>query len=920
MAKVNLKDLKSRSKMAKGGLTKIEQEKISSLDETQKKNLSNEIDNEIGKVNDMDFYELSNGNKVKANSLMKKAYHDARKKAFAKFGIKYMAEGGDIYSGKDIKITIPKMGKFDEQKVVAVYDKENFIFKIYDKDKKRVLTKMSGVNFESNLMNGSYKMDGYMAKGGETKVAKFKVEDMVYSYQNKDYAAPINYVKFNPWDSNSGTHPNDTYKYRLSLKDGHSNWIDEKSLYKTKQKEYAKGGEVNEQEMIDKLEEQFKGKDLWEDEILDEYEVKMFDWEEFNDEEVFNKWKRSKEKKNYIVPFESDDDSYIFILVPKNKKEYGGMMEEGGKIKNQYEGKTAKEIWEEWTKDQKLHFLYDHKDQFTKPGENAGAFKLAKEAYDDLPKFVKRALEEHVEDGEYAKGGEIEEGSIVLAKSSYGGQSGVVKEINGNFAIVKHDDGTSASYHISDLMTVIDEEIDENAYADGGEVQIIETKFNSHKNHNPYADILEGKIDKDSFITYYVYVKGDEIGKEGMEYYVGSNYVVGSSKKSSSRRYDADKIPSKYKKAWDRLKSEYNEKHKDSMADGGSIEEQNNEMLQSNMKEIKHHVDELKNIVKDNTLVPAWVLAKIERSSIDLSDITHYLDGRSEDEVESDTYFADGGETDSYSYAKLSGKESQDWEKEAKEYAGKEWDYLSNEEKEELISFLKEGWNKNYNYAKGGKVLMEIDTHKAVKDGDKIKIYMKDFDFEHNKPGKDELLYTIPAENEDDLLPIFEGFKEENKHLMAEANKEMQDMLAGMSKEELEDFKKYQEQLRSEGYKHGGMTEKDKRIADHIIKTYNMDEPGMALVYANQLRREENRLNKTYGSSWRKTMTPADKVNKFLNAVRIADNSIQLKDLTVEASPRGNWVVYEHGKVIMTLNHDMLDEETIRTYNLEHHN
>ena len=83
---------------------------------------------------------------------------------------------------------------------------------------------------------------GYMAKGGETKVAKFKVEDMVYSYQNKDYAAPINYVKFNPWDSNSSTHPNDTYKYRLSLKDGNSKWIDEKSLYKTKQKEYAKGG------------------------------------------------------------------------------------------------------------------------------------------------------------------------------------------------------------------------------------------------------------------------------------------------------------------------------------------------------------------------------------------------------------------------------------------------------------------------------------------------------------------------------------------------------------------------------------------------------------------------------------------------------------------------------------------------------
>jgi hypothetical protein len=74
------------------------------------------------------------------------------------------------------------------------------------------------------------------------------------------------------------------------------------------------------------------------------------------------------------------------------------------------------------------------------------------------------------------------------------------------------------------------------------------------------------------------------------------------------------------------------------------------------------------------------------------------------------------------------------------------------------------------------------------------------------------------------------------------------------------------------------------------------------------------------GDMTSKNMTVADKANRFLQAVRIADNDIKLKDITVEASPRGNWVVFEHGKVIMTVNHDMLDEETIRTYNLEHHN
>ena len=107
--------------------------------------------------------------------------------------------------------------------------------------------------------------------------------------------------------------------------------------------------------------------------------------------------------------------------------------------------------------------------------------------------------------------------------------------------------------------------------AKGGEVEIIETKFNSHKNHNPYTDIIEGKIDNDSFITYYVNVKGNEVGKEGMELYVGENYVEGSKKRSSSRNFSVDQIPLKYKKAWNKLKLEYQEKYKNKLSSGGHM-------------------------------------------------------------------------------------------------------------------------------------------------------------------------------------------------------------------------------------------------------------------------------------------------------------------------------------------------------------
>ena len=70
--------------------------------------------------------------------------------------------------------------------------------------------------------------------------------------------------------------------------------------------------------------------------------------------------------------------------------------------------------------------------------------------------------------------------------------------------------------------------------------------------HNPQTDIVRGEIDKDSFITYY---KDKDTGIEGMEYYSGSNYKLGSKKKSYSRNYPAEKIPKKYKVSWEFLKS-----------------------------------------------------------------------------------------------------------------------------------------------------------------------------------------------------------------------------------------------------------------------------------------------------------------------------------------------------------------------------
>jgi hypothetical protein len=61
-------------------------------------------------------------------------------------------------------------------------------------------------------------------------------------------------------------------------------------------------------------------------------------------------------------------------------------------------------------------------------------------------------------------------------------------------------------------------------------------------------------------------------------------------------------------------------------ADGLKLDE-NAQMVLNQNKQIKHHSEELAEIIKDKKEVPAWVVSKINRSATDISDATHYLDG-----------------------------------------------------------------------------------------------------------------------------------------------------------------------------------------------------------------------------------------------------------------------------------------------------
>ena len=73
-------------------------------------------------------------------------------------------------------------------------------------------------------------------------------------------------------------------------------------------------------------------------------------------------------------------------------------------------------------------------------------------------------------------------------------------------------------------------------------------------------------------------------------------------------------------------------------AKGGNADVENNEMVLNNNKQIAHHTKELPNAIKGKK-VPAWVVAKVNRSASDLSDATHYMDGQGES-------YANGGSVD----------------------------------------------------------------------------------------------------------------------------------------------------------------------------------------------------------------------------------------------------------------------------------
>lgn len=100
-----------------------------------------------------------------------------------------------------------------------------------------------------------------------------------------------------------------------------------------------------------------------------------------------------------------DDASQSYVNYYLGEGASAGIYKDGGAIENQYEGKTPEQIWNMLSVYQRYHFLHDHKKEIE--STPASVEKATKTAYKFLPQKMKSSFKNHIEMGQYARGGGV---------------------------------------------------------------------------------------------------------------------------------------------------------------------------------------------------------------------------------------------------------------------------------------------------------------------------------------------------------------------------------------------------------------------------------------------------------------------------------------------------------------------------------
>jgi cell fate (sporulation/competence/biofilm development) regulator YmcA (YheA/YmcA/DUF963 family) len=166
---------------------------------------------------------------------------------------------------------------------------------------------------------------------------------------------------------------------------------------------------------------------------------------------------------------------YDFIEKMYKRESYA----KGGKIVDQYDGRTPEDIWNNLTKSQRQHFLYDHRSDIEAyRGDEELKSKQIVEAYNsdwkELDKDIKNRFANHTREGEYAKGGMMADGGKVRWQDVFAGDNALVIAENKMGVVIKpygrrfhlrFPDGSEKTYSAEELEFFKDDE-----FAKGGEV------------------------------------------------------------------------------------------------------------------------------------------------------------------------------------------------------------------------------------------------------------------------------------------------------------------------------------------------------------------------------------------------------------------------------------------------------------------
>lgn len=148
------------------------------------------------------------------------------------------------------------------------------------------------------------------------------------------------------------------------------------------------------------------------------------------------------------------------------------VMAKGGKIIDQYDGRTPEDVWNSLSKSQRQHFLYDHIEEIQEYKgikEQLPSSEIIKAYNSDwktLDKDIKNRFANHTREGQYAKGGEV------------------VSEIESKYALAGKDSGgvwTYSKITADEIAKKYKGSVQEdgskwyvsiNKFAKGGEVEI----------------------------------------------------------------------------------------------------------------------------------------------------------------------------------------------------------------------------------------------------------------------------------------------------------------------------------------------------------------------------------------------------------------------------------------------------------------